>query len=160
MFSAESNTDIQAVLVSDIGISDLVTFTAQGALAALVNLTDASLVMLILSWPLAIASLLLACVLNIANARYTAKRREFARLRQRQVAEMLKAVGEDLSLPGVILGRTFGRVRMRCCLAVGWSGEWISQSTWNRAWPCGRLRAGSSGPRTNGKPPLRWRHSP
>jgi ATP-binding cassette subfamily B protein len=109
-FAGEPNTDIQALLASDIGgISDLVTFTAQGALAAAVNLLAASLVMLVLSWPLALVSLLLAGGLNLANSRFTAKRRALATARQAKVADMLRAVGEDLTMPGVILGRTLGR---------------------------------------------------
>ena len=109
-FAGEPNTDIQALLASDIGgISDLVTFTAQGALAAAVNLLAASLVMLVLSWPLALVSLLLAGGLNLANRRFTAKRRALATARQGEVANMLRAVGEDLTMPGVILGRTLGR---------------------------------------------------
>jgi ATP-binding cassette subfamily B protein len=109
-FSGEPNTDIQALLSSDIGgISDIISFTGQGALAAVVNLLAAGLVMLILSWPLALVSLLLAVALNLANSRFTHKRRKLAALRQEKVADMLKAVGEDLAMPGVILGRTLGR---------------------------------------------------
>jgi ATP-binding cassette subfamily B protein len=109
-FSGEPNTQIQALLASDIGgISDLVTFTAQAAIAAVVSLIAASLVMLILSWPLALASLLLAGGLNLANVRFIRRRRELAAARQEKVADMLKAVGEDLTMPGVILGRTLRR---------------------------------------------------
>jgi ATP-binding cassette, subfamily B, bacterial len=108
--SGRANSDIQAILASDIGgISDLITFTAQAILAAVVNLVAASLVMLILSWPLALASLLLALVLNTANAHFARKRNMLGRIRQEKVAEMLKAVGEDLTVPGVVLGRTLGR---------------------------------------------------
>ncbi len=109
-FSSEPNTDIQALLASDIGgISDVVTFTAQAAIAATVSLLAAALVMLILSWPLALASLVLAGGLNLLNLRFTSRRAALAASRQQKVAEMMKAVGEDLTLPGVILGRTLQR---------------------------------------------------
>jgi ATP-binding cassette subfamily B protein len=109
-FSGEPNTEIQALLASDIGgISDVVTFTAQAVIAAAVSLIAAGLVMLILSWPLALASLALAGGLNLINLRFTRRRRELAARRQKKVAEMLKAVGEDLTMPGVILGRTLQR---------------------------------------------------
>jgi ATP-binding cassette subfamily B protein len=108
--SGRANSDIQAVLASDIGgISDVITFTAQGILAAVVSLLAASLVMLVLSWPLALVSLALAVALNLANARFSTKRNRLAKVRQEKVAEMLKAVGEDLTVPGVLLGRTLGR---------------------------------------------------
>ena len=109
-FSSRSNSDIQAVLASDIGgISDVISFTAQGALSAVVSLVAAALVMLIVSWPLALASLVLAGVLNLANTAFTRRRRHLAKRRQQQVTAMLKVVGEDLTLPGIILGRTLGR---------------------------------------------------
>jgi ATP-binding cassette, subfamily B, bacterial len=110
VLSGEANSDIQAVLASDIGgISDIITFTAQGTLGAVVSLLAASLVMLVLSWPLALASLALAVALNMANARFSRKRNRLARARQEKVADMLRAVGEDLTMPGVLLGRTLGR---------------------------------------------------
>ncbi len=109
-FPAESNSMIQSLMTSDIGgISDLITFSAQGAVAAAINLLAASLVMLILSWPLALASLLLAGLLNTANARFSRKRNRLAHIRQEKVAQLLQAVSEDLALPGVLLGRTLGR---------------------------------------------------
>jgi ATP-binding cassette, subfamily B, bacterial len=110
--SGEANSKIQAILASDIGgISDLVTFTAQGALSAAVGLVAASIVMLVLNWPLALMSLLLAVVLNLANSRFTRARAQLARSKQEKVAEMLKMVSEDLAMPGVILGRTLGQWR-------------------------------------------------
>lgn len=106
-FSAKPNSAIQALLASDIGgISDVITFSAQGFLAAIVSLLAASLVMLWLSWPLALISLLLGFMLNVLNTRFARKRNELARARQEKVSEMLQAVGEDLTLPGVLLGRT------------------------------------------------------
>ncbi len=109
-FTAEANTEIQARLVSDIGgLNDILTFTAQATVAAVVSLLTSCVVMFILSWPLALASVTLAVALNLANERFARRRRELARDRQEQVSELLRVVGEDLALPGVILGRTLGR---------------------------------------------------
>ncbi len=109
-FAAEPATEIQARLVSDIGgINDVLTFTAQSALASAIGLITSCVVMLVLSWPLALASLALALGLGILNGRFAARRLSFARQRQHQVTQMLRVVGEDLVLPGVILGRTMHR---------------------------------------------------
>jgi ATP-binding cassette, subfamily B, bacterial len=110
ILSGEPNSRIQALLASDIGgISDFVTFTAQGALAAVVNLMAACVVMLILNWPLALASLSLGTVLAVLNHRFMRKNVTLAAERQERVTEMLKTVAEDLAMPGVILGRTLGQ---------------------------------------------------
>jgi ATP-binding cassette subfamily B protein len=109
-FSAESNSEIQSRMVSDIGgISDIITFTAQSTVGSVVSLASCAIVMVVLSWPLALVSLALALVLNLTNSRFTKRRRLLATQRQERVSEMLVVVAEDLSLPGVILSRTLGR---------------------------------------------------
>jgi ATP-binding cassette, subfamily B, bacterial len=109
-FAGDANTEIQARLVSDIGgISDILTLTAQGALTAMASLITACTVMLILSWPLALASIVLATALNVVNQRFAARRNMLAARRQEAVAGIMRQVAEDLSLPGVILGRTLGQ---------------------------------------------------
>jgi ATP-binding cassette, subfamily B, bacterial len=110
ILSGEPNSRIQALIASDIGgISDFFTFTAQGALAALVNLSASCIVMLILSWPLALASLFLGFLLCLLNQRFAGRNRMLAAERQERVTDMLKTVAEDLAMPGVILGRTLGQ---------------------------------------------------
>jgi ATP-binding cassette, subfamily B, bacterial len=109
-FSTEANSEIQARIVSDIGgISDIVTYTAQSAINSLTSLAALAVVMFLLSWPLAVASLVLGTLLNTANTRFAKKRQQLAALRQQRVSAMILAVDEDLSMPGMILGRTFGR---------------------------------------------------
>jgi ATP-binding cassette subfamily B protein len=109
-FASDANTEIQSRLVSDIGgISDILSLTAQAALAAAVGLTTAAVVMLVLSWPLALVSITLAVLLNVANQRFATRRNSLAAQRQDTVSAMMRMVAEDLSLPGVILGRTLGR---------------------------------------------------
>lgn len=109
-FSSTPPADVQARLVSDIGgLSDIVTFTAQSTLSSLVSLTASVIVMLVLSWPLALVSLTLAFALNLANEHFARRRRQLARAGQEQIAQLMRVVGEDLALSGVILGRTLGR---------------------------------------------------
>jgi ATP-binding cassette, subfamily B, bacterial len=109
-FAGDANTEIQARLVSDIGgISDIVSLTAQGALAAMAGLITACVVMLILNWPLALASIVLALGLNLVNQRFATRRIMLATRRQETTAALMRLVAEDLSLPGVILGRTLGQ---------------------------------------------------
>jgi ATP-binding cassette subfamily B protein len=109
-FSGDANTEIQSRVVSDIGgVSAVLTFTAQGALNALVSLLTASVVMIVLSWPLGLASIALAAGLSLLNRRFDGRRERLAQATQAGVAKMMKLVAEDLSLPGVILGRTLGR---------------------------------------------------
>lgn len=109
-FASEPASEIQARMASDIsGISDIITYTATSTLAAVVSLLAAGLVMLVMSWPLAMFCLVLAVVLGLFNRRFNAVRRDLAGQRQEQMAELLQLVGDDLTLSGIILGRTFGR---------------------------------------------------
>ena len=62
-----------------------------------------------MSWPLALISVVLALLLNVANNAFARRRRSLARRRQADVSEMLRVVAEDLTWPGVVLGRTLGR---------------------------------------------------
>ncbi|WP_131736170.1 ABC transporter ATP-binding protein [Actinomadura roseirufa] len=109
-FTAESNSRTQSVLVSDIEeISDTVTFSAQVILFSLTGILTAGAGMLLLSWPLAVVTLALTIMLSLVNNRFARKRRRLTSARQDGVARMMRRVGEDLSLSGVIVGRTFGR---------------------------------------------------
>ncbi len=109
-FASEPTAEIQARMASDIGgISDIITFTAGGALTAAVTVLAAGLVMLVLSWPLAVACLILAVILSLFNRRFDGLRRNLADQQQDQMARLLRLVGDDLTLSGIILGRTFVR---------------------------------------------------
>jgi ATP-binding cassette subfamily B protein len=109
-FAREPTAEIQARMASDItGISDVITYTATSTLAALVGLLAAGLVMLVMSWPLALCCLALAVILGLFNRRYNALRKDLAGQGQEQMAMLLRHVEDDLTLSGIILGRTFGR---------------------------------------------------
>ena len=109
-FATEPTAQIQARMASDIGgISDIITFTAASTLTSLVSVLAAALVMLVLNWPLAVACLALAAALSLFNRRFDAARRDLAEQQQTRMAELLRLVGDDLALSGIILGRTFVR---------------------------------------------------
>jgi len=109
-FTSEPVAEIQARMASDIGgISDFITYTGTSTLAAAVSLLAAALTMLVLSWPLALFCLVLALVLGMFNNRFTAQRRDLAARRQDQMSTLLRFVDDDLTLSGIILGRTFLR---------------------------------------------------
>lgn len=116
-YTENGGAQIQARLISDIdGVDRFVTGTAQNALASLTSLVAAAIAMLILSWPLALGSFTLAVLLCLLNNRFAKRRRDLFKQRQRQLTGMMQIVGEDLSLAGVILGRTLrrtGRQRAR-----------------------------------------------
>lgn len=113
-FTEESNSSIQSRLASDIGgISDSAGFLMHGALQSTVSLIATGTVMVLLSWPLAVVSVVLASAFSLVNLRFNKKRRDLWADRQGSVGEMLRLVGEDLALPGVILGRTFGAHRLQ-----------------------------------------------
>ncbi|NBE92323.1 ABC transporter ATP-binding protein [Nonomuraea sp. KC401] len=113
-YSEHGESEIQARLVSDVeGIDRFLTSTAQVTLSSLTTLITAVAAMLVLSWPLALGTLALAIVLNLINNVYAGRRRILAGERQLHITEMIKLVAEDMSLPGIILGRTLRRTEHR-----------------------------------------------
>ncbi|MFI7145792.1 ABC transporter ATP-binding protein [Nonomuraea sp. NPDC050022] len=111
-YTEESTSEVQARLVSDIdGVDRFVTNTVQQALAAATALAASGIAMLVLSWPLALLSFAMAYVLALFNHRFAKKRQDLARQRQRHITSVLRFSAEDLSLGGVILGRTLHRTR-------------------------------------------------
>lgn len=119
-FASEPVAEIQTRMASDIGgISDIITYTGTSTLAAAVAVLAAGLAMLVLSWPLALFCLALAIVLGMFNRRFAVRRRDLATRRQEQMSALLRQVDDDLTLSGIILGRTFlrhGWQRSRFCV--------------------------------------------
>lgn len=109
-FTEEATAEIQARIASDIGgISDTMTFAVQSFIGSGAAFITTAIVMLFMSWPLAVMSLAISVALNMLNNRYAQRRRTLAARQQNLVSHMLKLVGEDLSLSGIILGRTLAR---------------------------------------------------
>jgi ATP-binding cassette subfamily B protein len=74
-------------------------------------LVTSAVIMLIMSWPIALVTLTFAVCLNVLNNRYAQKRRHFTHMRQGKISGMIHFAGEHLSLSGVVLGRTMDRER-------------------------------------------------
>lgn len=109
-FTEQATAEIQTRIASDIGgISDTMTFAAQSLIGSAANLVTVATVMLFMSWPLALVSLAISVGLNMLNNRYARRRRGLAAQQQDLTSRMLALVGEDLSLSGVVLGRTLAR---------------------------------------------------
>ncbi|GAA3782541.1 ABC transporter ATP-binding protein [Plantactinospora mayteni] len=109
-FAAHSGSEVQARLVSDVnGVDRFVGQTVRSAVAAIVHAGTAAIAMIILSWPLAVASLLLTALLSLLNNRFADRRRSLATARQRHITTMMRHVSDMLSLDGAVLGRTLGR---------------------------------------------------
>jgi ATP-binding cassette, subfamily B, bacterial len=109
-FAAESNGQVQSVIANDIGgVSDILSYSLPGLSSAFITLLASLTVMVILSWQLAVVALALSLGLNFVNNRFARRRRVLGRERQSGLASILQIVGEDLSLSGIILGRTLDR---------------------------------------------------
>ncbi|MFI6482502.1 ABC transporter ATP-binding protein [Nonomuraea sp. NPDC050663] len=119
-YTEESTSEVQARLVSDIeGIDRFVTSTAQQALGSFTALAASGIAMVVLSWQLALLSFSLAYVLALLNHRFARRRQDLARQRQRHLTSLLRFAAEDLSLGGIILGRTLHRSGRRLERFVG-----------------------------------------
>jgi len=111
-FTSSSVSDVQVRIANDIdGISNVVTFAAQGLVASAVALVTSAVIMIIMSWPIALVSLSVALCLNILNNRFAQKRRRLTHKQQAKISDMVHFVGEHLTLSGVTLGRTMDRER-------------------------------------------------
>jgi ATP-binding cassette subfamily B protein len=132
-FTNNSVSDIQTRIANDVdGISNVVTFAAQGMVASAAALVTSAVIMLIMSWPIALVSLSLAVSLNILNNRFARKRRRLTHAQQGKVSDMVHFIGEHLSFSGVLLGRTMGRERWQFEKLDGMSRETADTSVQER----------------------------
>ena len=105
-----SGTEVHTRLAHDIGgISDVVTFTAQHALGSVTIVATVGAAMLVLSWPIAAAAILLTTAMAVITHVYAEKQRLLAVEVQDRTSEMMRLAGEHLSLSGILLGRTLRR---------------------------------------------------
>ncbi|NED13060.1 ABC transporter ATP-binding protein [Streptomyces sp. SID9124] len=109
-YSEEGHTQIQARLISDIDAVDrFLTGTVQQGLSTVLSLLMIGSTMIVLNWRLALICGALATVLSLFNNRFARRRRGLARQRQQLLTTVLRYVAEDLSLSGILLGRTMRR---------------------------------------------------
>src|ERR1700722_20303700 len=99
-FTRTRTGEIQSRISNDIGgLDSVVTTTVIAALAA----------MLILSWQLALLSLVFLPLFVWLTRRVGQARRKITAQQQRQLADMSALVSESLSVSGIMLGKTMGR---------------------------------------------------
>ncbi|MFI6646078.1 ABC transporter ATP-binding protein [Streptomyces sp. NPDC050529] len=109
-FTSKSTSEVSTRISSDIGgVSDVLTFAAQGFIGSFIGLAASVAIMMVMSWQIALVSLLLAILMNLLNNRYSRRRRQLAHTQQACVADMMRSVGENLSFSGILLGRTMAR---------------------------------------------------
>lgn len=109
-YSEKGHTQIQARLISDIDAVDrFLTGTVQQGLSTVLSLVMIGSTMIVLNWRLAVICGALATVLSLFNNRFARRRRGLARQRQQLLTTVLRYVAEDLSLSGILLGRTMRR---------------------------------------------------
>ncbi|MEE1750698.1 MULTISPECIES: ABC transporter ATP-binding protein [unclassified Streptomyces] len=109
-FTSKSTSEVQTRIASDIGgVGSVLTFAAQGIIGSAASLVAAVVIMIVMSWPIALLSLGLAAALNMLNNRYAKRQRKLAHSQQERVTDMMQSVGDDLSLSGILLGRTMAR---------------------------------------------------
>jgi ATP-binding cassette, subfamily B, bacterial len=109
-FTRTRTGEIQSRISNDIGGLDSVVTTTATTIAQNATTVLASLVaMLILSWQLALLSLVFLPLFVWLTRRVGKVRRKITMQQQRQLADMSALVSESLSVSGIMLGKTMGR---------------------------------------------------
>ncbi|MFC4912962.1 ABC transporter ATP-binding protein [Actinomadura gamaensis] len=109
-FSRTRTGDVQSRIANDIGgMGVTVTSVASTVVGNLTTMFATITAMVILSWRLALASLLLLPVFAVISKRVGRERRSIAKDRQEQLAHMSTMIEESLSVSGFVLGRSMGR---------------------------------------------------
>jgi ATP-binding cassette subfamily B protein len=109
-FTRTRTGEIQSRISNDIGGLDSVVTTTATTIAQNATTVLASLVaMLILSWQLALLSLVFLPLFVWLTRRVGKVRRKITTEQQRRLADMSALVSESLSVSGIMLGKTMGR---------------------------------------------------
>jgi ATP-binding cassette subfamily B protein len=109
-FTRTRTGEIQSRISNDIGGLDSVVTTTATTIAQNATTVIAALVaMLILSWQLALLSLVFLPLFVWLTRRVGQVRRKITAQQQRQLADMSALVSESLSVSGIMLGKTMGR---------------------------------------------------
>jgi ATP-binding cassette subfamily B protein len=109
-FTRTRTGEIQSRISNDIGGLDSVVTTTATTIAQNATTVLAALVaMLILSWQLALLSLVFLPLFVWLTRRVGQVRRKITAQQQRQLADMSALVSESLSVSGIMLGKTMGR---------------------------------------------------
>jgi ATP-binding cassette subfamily B protein len=120
-FTRTRTGEVQSRIANDIGgIDSVVTTTATSVAQNATTVIATMVAMVILSWKLALASLVFVPPFVYLTRRVGAVRRRITSERQRRLADLSALVSESLSVSGILLGKTMGRGRD---LAERFTGE-------------------------------------
>jgi ATP-binding cassette subfamily B protein len=109
-FTSTKTGEIQSRLANDVGgLQSVITDTASTLLSNSVILISTLIAMFVLSWKLAILSLILLPLFVVLTRTVGRARRKVAAETQIALAEMSATTEETLSVSGVLLSKVFGR---------------------------------------------------
>ena len=109
-FTRTRTGEIQSRIANDIGgIQSVVTSTATSIVSNVATVVAAVIAMFLLSWQLAIFSLILLPFFVLLSRRVGSERRRITTRMQSMLADMSTLVEESLSVSGILLGKTMGR---------------------------------------------------
>src|SRR5580765_218076 len=109
-FTRTRTGEIQSRIANDIGgIQNVVTSTATSIVSNVATVGAAVIAMFLLSWQLAIFSLILLPFFVLLSRRVGNERRKITTRMQGMLADMSTLVEESLSVSGILLGKTMGR---------------------------------------------------
>ena len=109
-FTRTRTGEIQSRIANDIGgIQSVVTSTATSIVSNVATVIAAVIAMFLLSWQLAIFSLILLPFFVLLSRRVGSERRRITTRMQGMLADMSTLVEESLSVSGILLGKTMGR---------------------------------------------------
>jgi len=109
-FTATRTGDVQSRLVNDISATQsVVTDTIAAMISNSATVISSVVAMLIISWELSIAALILVPFFVGLTVYVGRVRRRLTRETQRSMADLTALTGETLSVSGVLLAKTFGR---------------------------------------------------
>ncbi len=109
-FTRTRTGEVQSRIANDIGgVQAVVTSTATSIAQNATTVIAATAAMLVLSWPLTVASFILLPFFALATRRVGDRRRRVAKEKQGTLADLSTLVEESLSVSGVLLAKTMGQ---------------------------------------------------
>jgi len=109
-FTRTRTGEVQSRIANDIGgVQNVVTSTATSIAQNVTTVIATAAALLLLSWPLTLASFALLPFFAIATRRVGDRRRRVAKDKQGTLADLSTLVEESLSVSGVLLAKTMGQ---------------------------------------------------
>jgi ATP-binding cassette subfamily B protein len=141
-FTRTRTGEVQSRIANDIGgVDSVVTSTATSIVQNVTTVAATVVAMFLLDWRLAAFSLVLLPFFVWLTRRVGEERRRIQSVRQSRLADMSTLVEESLSVSGILLGKTMGRVPELVRRFSGESGELADLEV--RARMAGRWRMAS-----------------